>query len=243
MKAVILAAGVGSRLAPLTADRPKVLVEVGGRSFLLRQLDRLAQAGIPNDQVVVVGGYRIDQLRRALDGRGCTVVANDRYDTWQNFYSLLVAAPALAGADFLQLDGDVLLDDRLLPALIAAPGPGVLAVDRSAELDDDAMKVQLAADGRVTAVSKQLPARECAGEYLGIAKLTAAAAREVFADLERFAGEGLTHEYYDHAYHRLASRGRVPFSIADAEPGAVIEIDDLADLQRAEQLLARPMSA
>ena len=238
MKAVILAAGVGSRLAPLTADRPKVLVEVAGRSFLLRQLDRLAQAGIANDQVVVVGGYRIDQIRRALEGRGCTVVMNERFDTWQNFYSLLVAAPALAGSDFLQLDGDVLLDTKLLPRLIAAPGAAVIAVDRSAELDDDAMKVQLGADGRITAVSKQLPAKTCAGEYLGIAKLTAAAAREVFGDLERFPGEGLTHEYYDHAYHRLSSSGRVRFEVCDADAGAVSEIDDLADLRRAEQLLA-----
>lgn len=238
MKAVILAAGVGSRLAPLTADRPKVLVDVAGRSFLLRQLDRLAQAGIAGDQVVVVGGYRIDQVRRAVQPFGCTVVANERYEGWQNFYSLLVAAPALAGSDFLQLDGDVLLDDKLLPRLIAHPGAAVLAVDRSAELDDDAMKVELRADGKVAAVSKQLPARVCAGEYLGIAKLTAAAAREVFADLERFPGENLTHEYYDHAYHRLSATGRVPFEICEADEGAVIEIDDLADLQRAEQRLA-----
>ena len=55
MKAVILAAGVGSRLAPLTNDRPKVLVPVLGRSLLFRQLDWLAAAGIASEDVVVVG--------------------------------------------------------------------------------------------------------------------------------------------------------------------------------------------
>jgi choline kinase len=237
LKAVILAAGVGSRLAPLTADRPKVLVEVAGRSFLLRQLDRLAEAGIAARDVVVVGGYRIDQIRAELAraDRPCKLVMNERFDTWQNFYSLLVAAPELSGADFLQLDGDVLLDEALLPSMIASRADAALAVDRGAELDDDAMKVQLDERGRVVAVSKQLQGG--AGEYLGIAKLTAAAAREVFADLGRFPALGLTHEYYDHSYHRLADR--VGFEVVDAGAGAVIEIDDLADLRRAEALLAR----
>ena len=54
MKAVILAAGVGSRLAPLTNDRPKVLVEVLGKPIIFRQLDHLAAAGIASKDVVVV---------------------------------------------------------------------------------------------------------------------------------------------------------------------------------------------
>src|SRR5512141_1098124 len=112
MKALILAAGVGSRLAPLTNDRPKVLVDVLGRSFLFRQLDQLARAGIPSEDVVVVGGYRIGMVEKELarGGYRCTVVNNDRYEPWNNFYSVVVAQPALAGHPFLQLDGDVLLD-------------------------------------------------------------------------------------------------------------------------------------
>ena len=82
MKAVILAAGVGSRLAPLTNDRPKVLVLVLGRSLLFRQLDWLAAAGIASQDVVVVGGYRIDQLTKSLKGEGfaCKVVLNEKYE-------------------------------------------------------------------------------------------------------------------------------------------------------------------
>ena len=73
MKAVILAAGKGTRLAPLTDDRPKPLVEVGGRALLMRALDRLADVGVADGDVIVVGGYRDDALRRALAGRGVTV--------------------------------------------------------------------------------------------------------------------------------------------------------------------------
>lgn len=252
MKAVILAAGVGSRLAPLTNDRPKVLVEVLGRSFLFRQLDLLTRAGIPSRDVVIVGGYRIDRLREELlrGGYDCTVVVNDRYEAWNNFYSLLVAEPALAGEDFLQLDGDVVLDEQLLPRMLEAPGEALLAVDRREDLDEETMKVQLASEGgaeggaergaeRVIAIAKPLDPARCAGEYIGVTKLSAAVARLVFEDLARFPGEGLTHEYYEHAFHRLTAAGRVPFGIVDVHDCTVLEIDNVEDLRRAEALLAR----
>jgi len=247
MKAVILAAGVGSRLAPLTNDRPKVLVEILGRSFLSRQLDLLTRAGIPSRDVVIVGGYRVDRLREELarGGHACTVVVNERYEAWNNFYSLLVAEPALAGDAFLQLDGDVVLDEQLLPRMLAAPGEALLAVDCRDELDDETMKVQLDGEvqldgGRVAAIAKPLDPARCAGEYVGVAKLSAAAAREVFAELAKLPGEGLTHEYYEHAFHRLSASGRVPFGIVDVHDCTVLEIDDVQDLRRAEALLERP---
>jgi choline kinase len=241
MKAVILAAGIGSRLAPLTNDRPKVLVDVLGRSFLFRQLDLLKAAGIAPHDVVVVAGYKIDLLKSVLKDGGydVTVVFNENFDTWNNFYSLGCAAAALAGHDFLQLDGDTLLDDKILPLVIAASGDALIAVDTSAKLDDETMKVELRSDGSVAAISKQLDATKCAGEYIGVTKLTAAAAREVFADLAKFPDEALTHEYYEHAFHRLSGAGRVPFGIVDVRDCAVLEIDTVEDLRRAEELLAK----
>jgi choline kinase len=189
--------------------------------------------------VVVVGGYRIDRLRAALaaGGHACAVVENDHYEPWNNFYSLLVAEPALGGGAFVQLDGDTILDAQLLPRLLAAPGEAVLAVDCRADLDDEAMKVELAGE-RVVAISKRLDPARCAGEYIGVAKLSGPAAREVFADLATFPGSGLTHEYYEHAFHRLTSTGRIAVSIVDVHDCSVLEIDTIEDLRRAEALLA-----
>jgi choline kinase len=240
MKAVILAAGVGSRLAPLTDDKPKVLVPVLGRSLLFRQLDWLAAAGIPSDDVVVVGGYRIDQLKSSLAEGGfhCKVVLNEKYEPWGNFYSVLVAEPLLRGHAFLQLDGDVILDDKILPRLLAAPGDALLATDTSAELDDDAMKVEMR-DGRVYALDKKLDPTKCIGEYIGVTKLSASAGAAVFRELAKFPAEGLTHEYYDHSYHRLSQRGEVPFGIVKVDDCRVLEIDDHTDLKRAEAVLAQ----
>jgi choline kinase len=238
VKALILAAGVGSRLAPLTDDRPKVLVDVGGRSFLLRHLDRLAAAGIPAKDVVIVGGYRIDQIHKALAhaGHACTVIMNDQFAPWGNFNSVLVAEAALRGAPFLQLDGDVIYDDRLLPRILAAPGEAVLAVDVREELDDETMKV-IVENGRVTAVDKRLDPKRCHGEYIGVTRLSAGAGKLVFEELAKLPGENLSHEYYEHAFHRLTGSGRLPFSIVDVHDCKPLEIDNKDDLDRAEAIL------
>ena len=234
MKAVILAAGVGSRLAPLTDDRPKALVPVLGRSLLERQLDYLERAGIARADIVIVGGYLIEKL--AVATRGCTIVKNDKFDTWNNFYSVLVAEPAVRGHDFLQLDGDTLLDDKILPRMVAAAGDALFAVDTSVVLDDEAMKVELR-DGRVFAVDKKLDPARCAGEYIGVTKVAASGSARYFRELAQLAEFGLTNEYYEHAFHRLCQRGELAMGIVDVADCRVLEIDDLADLERAEAVL------
>src|SRR6185503_10270279 len=117
-------------------------------------------------------------------------------------------------------------------------GDALLATDTSAELDDDAMKVEMR-DGRVWALDKKLDPTACIGEYIGVTKLSASAGAAVFTELHKFVGEKLTHEYYDHSYHRLSQRNEVPFGIVKVDDCQVLEIDDHADLARAEAVLAR----
>jgi choline kinase len=85
------------------------------------------------------------------------------------------------------------------------------------------------------ALSKKLDT--AVGESMGIARLDAGLAEEVMAELATFPALGLTGEYYEEAYRRLAAAGRGPFRIVDVADLLVTEIDDLADLERAEALL------
>jgi choline kinase len=241
MKAVILAAGKGTRLAPLTDDLPKPMVEVAGRPLLLRTIDRLRTVGIAGSDVIVVTGYRQEAIRARLDKDGlgaCQTVFNPHWDDWNNNYSLLVASKAVGGDDVLQIDGDVLFDANVIPRMLAAPGPGCMSIDVRDDLDAETMKVEADGDGRIRRVSKTLDPKTAAGEYIGLSRLDAPLARLVFDEIGRFPELSLTHEYYEHAYHRLAGRGEGTFRVVDVHDCVTTEIDDLADLRRAEGLLA-----
>jgi choline kinase len=234
MKAVILAAGMGTRLLPLTADRPKPLVEIAGRSLLLRLVDQLAGSGIRGRDVIVVGGFREDALHQALAGTDAVIVHNPRYADWNNFWSLYVARQAVGDDGFLQIDGDLLIDDRVIPRVLAAPGPGVLAVKVDPETDAEAMKAQVDGRGQVVALSKKVTPADALGESIGIARVDPPLAGQVFAELEALAAEGITGDYYERAYERLLMRGEGPFRIVDVSDCLGMEIDDPSDLARAE---------
>lgn len=233
MQAAILAAGFGSRLRPLTDDRPKALIPLAGQPIIGHALEALAEAGV--DSVVIVAGYARAALVEYLGARkrpAVTVVDNPAYATTNTLASLLCAAPMLAG-DFLLLDGDLVFDRAVLPALIA---PGTrLAIDRARPLDDDAVKVAL--DGnRIVSVGKTLaPQWTPVAESIGIAKIDAATAGRLCSVGRRLLAAGAAQAYYEAAFQELIEAGAV-FAPADITGRNWVEIDDHDDLARAESL-------
>ena len=118
MRAVVLAAGEGTRLRPLTADRPKCLVELGGRSLLERQIAVLRAAGISD--ITVVGGYRADQLR----GQTWQVVRNEDYATTNMVATLFCARDTWSSdTDLVVCYGDIVYEQRVLRTLLASRAP------------------------------------------------------------------------------------------------------------------------
>jgi choline kinase len=203
--------------------------------MLLRTLDRLREVGVSDRDVVVVTGYHEEMIREALarEDRRCELIFNDRWHDWNNFYSLLVAREALRGEAFLQFDGDLVFDERVLPRVLAAPGPAI-ALDIRPMPDAEAMKAAVDESRHLSGLSKQMDPTTACGEFVGITKFDGPSADQVFDELALFEGEGITHEYYDHAYHRLASTGRVKILGVDISDCGALEIDDLTDLRNAE---------
>lgn len=242
MKAIILAAGLGKRLASVTGGLPKCLVPVAGRTILDRMIERLVQAGL--DDIIVVTGHRREDVERHLDraaepaARRAERIFNPRFHDWGNFHSLLVAEAACASHGFIKLDADVIMDDRLLPALLAAPGPAALAVDVRAGLGEEEMKARIDERGVVVELSKRIEPARALGESVGIDRVDAELAPRMWSMLRRLIDLGETDEYYERAYELLMQEG-VPFSYADISMSQWCEVDNADDLAAAERLLAR----
>ena len=110
MNAIILAAGMGTRLRPLTNDRPKCLVAVNGVPMVERQIQFLKEKGI--DDITLISGYKAESLAYLKDRYGVDIVFNDRYDTCNNINSLYIVKERFY--DTYVLEGDVYMDKNIL---------------------------------------------------------------------------------------------------------------------------------
>ncbi len=130
MKVIILAAGQGTRLRPLTDDRPKCMVEVGGKSIIDRQLDALYQCGVREEDVVIVGGYKAGVLKERLSGTGIQFVDNIDYKNTNMVYSLMCAADILEAENDIAISyGDIFFDKEVFQKLQAAANEISVVVD------------------------------------------------------------------------------------------------------------------
>jgi choline kinase len=145
MKAIILSAGQGKRLSPLTDARPKCLVELSGRSVLHWQLHNLVLAGVT--EAVVVTGFSADAVEAEIAGLDLTGIKvrtlfNPFFSVTDNLATCWMARAEMVG-DFLILNGDTLFEPAIAASLLAAPPAAItVTVDRKESYDADDMKVQ-----------------------------------------------------------------------------------------------------
>jgi choline kinase len=235
---VILAAGTGTRLQPLTNSSPKCLLEVGGRSILDRLLHALGAAGLP--RAIVVTGHLSGRIGAYLAGArlGIDVVTvdNPAYAATNNAVSLAAARSAIGDRDFVLCDGDVVFSVNPFPALLASPDACVVAIDAAAPFNAEAMKVALAADGRVKTLSKGLTEAESAGESLGIQRIGGDALPRLWDALDATIARDAVHAYYEDAFQQLLDRG-LGMGVSRIAAGTCIEIDDAADLAAARRMI------
>ena len=178
MKAIILAAGQGTRLRPLTDHKPKCLVELEGKPLLEHQLDTLHACGIKD--VHIVGGYCADQLRKY----DITLHLNPRYAETNMVNTLFAAEEIMTGdTDLVIAYGDIVYETRVLRVLLDCDASISLAVDRewhrywSARMDDplaDAETLKLNDGNRITELGKKPQSLDdIQGQYTGLIKVQA----------------------------------------------------------------------
>jgi choline kinase len=231
--AIILAAGVGKRLHEASGGRPKCLIEIGGRSLLLRLLDALAAAGV--EEAAVVTGFGDDAVRAALAaapaGIRVRALFNPRFREGA-ILSLATARELLEGP-VLVMDADVLCPPSMIARLVRSPHANCFLMDASVETTGEEQML-LVRGGRVRNIVRGgAPGYELAGESIGFLKLSADAARLLRELLDRRLAAGDTGIEHEEVYPDLLARAAVGFERVDGAPW--IEVDFPEDVVRAER--------
>ena len=228
MRAVVLAAGRGTRLRAVTGDRPKCLARVGDRTLLERQTQSLKRSGI--EQIAVVTGYLAAEVRRACDP-DVEIVVNTRYESTNSLYSLWLARDLLIDG-FVVLNCDVLFHDQLLLDLLTARDEDALlmAAPRGQVYSDEEMKIRVRA-GCVADIAKTLAPEETDGENVGIAKFGAAGAALLVEELSRALVDGGQRDWLPRAFAAFARRR--PLHVVETRGFPWTEIDSPEDYWRA----------
>lgn len=130
MRIIILAAGQGTRLRPLTDDRPKCMVEVNGKSIIERQLDTMRSCGIEARNITIIAGYCNDVLKDYFRGTGIHFIVNERYDTTNMVCSLMCARELMEQEEDIIISyGDIIYGESVFRKILEAKDDMSVIVD------------------------------------------------------------------------------------------------------------------
>lgn len=238
MKAIILAAGMASRLRPLTENTPKCLLKVGEKCLLQRSIDALASNGIRD--FVIVTGYLHEMIETFVaeqygDKINVKFIHNDVFDSTNNIYSLWLARPEAEGQEILLLDSDLLYDPRIITKVMESDADNVLTLIRH-ELGEEEMKVVLDREnGTIIEISKTCNPADAAGESLGIEKMGCRYTSALYQELEPMMNEEhLENVFYERAFERLIAKGHT-YKVIDVTELFSCELDTVEDFENAKE--------
>ena len=233
MKAVIVAAGLGSRLSPHTDNKPKGLIEIAGIPLLERTVSFFERTGI--GPIILIVGYRHLQYRDYFGDR-VLYEANPFFSESNNMASLWFARHHLRDESFCYLHSDLLCHDEILRKTVSQPlTGGRLLVDFST-VDEEAMKVTIDEDQNLLSSSKSIQLKEAAGEWTGLAAFDASTGNALLSEIEGLLLDGHLMDYDTLAFTNLAASGhKIQCRATTGKPW--IEIDFPQDLERALEMV------
>ncbi|MEX2014535.1 MAG: phosphocholine cytidylyltransferase family protein [Candidatus Saccharimonadales bacterium] len=236
MKAVILLAGIGNRLRPLTLDKPKSLLPIGNSTVLEHMITKLQKHGIHS--FVIVCGHMEEMIKTYLAETfpelDVIFATNEKYLTTNTGYSLLVAKEYLNGETFIKLDGDVIFDDKIIKKLTSVNDEQSYVCSDSTSLDEEVIKIICNDEGYVVRIGNKLPATKAIGESIGIERISKKTSLALFAALETMMiHEDNLQNYYEVAYDEIIQAG-VDFKAIDITGLKWVEMDNRQDYEMAQ---------
>ena len=240
MIGVILAAGVGSRLRPMTNNKPKCLVTTAGKPILQYQLDAYKNAGITD--IIIIVGYEGDAIRnycKYIKELNITIIENNEYEDSNNMYSLYLAKDYIKGNSFILNNADLAVEDNLVTDMMASQEENIVAVDFST-FNEESMKVTCNSDGLIVNISKQITKEDTLGCSIDFYKFSDKSSEIFFEELDRIIiKENNKKDWTEIAMQRLFKSLELKFKPFDIKTTAWVEIDNYDDLASSDKIFSQ----
>jgi L-glutamine-phosphate cytidylyltransferase len=228
MKAIIMAAGKGTRMQAIHGDIPKGTIPIGETSILRNMIGAIKANGI--NEIIVVGGYKIDLLREHI-GNEAKVIFNPLYEHGDDITSMWVSQKYM-NEDFLYFHGDAVFSSDFIKNLVQDPRERVMLIEKK-ECDEEDSKVLInSTTNSVLKVSKKVPVSEAHGEFVGIAKFSGNAVKSFVNSMNHVVEKKGIQNYESEIIQNMIDNGeKVEFVSTEGTPWC--EIDFPKDLQYA----------
>lgn len=239
--AIILAAGIGSRLQPLTNDCPKCLLKLGLQTILERTLQIFIAQSLKN--VIIVTGYLHSQIASYVHNRfpslTLSLCFNSQYEQTGNAASLATALLQEKNIpSFVLLDGDLVFHPSILKNLISHRAESVIMVDKKpTRLTEEAMKVRLDQKKHVVQLTKKMPLKAACGESIGMARFGNAWTEKLKSELHVMSPHETKKAYYEDIFNRLMPH-LPPLETQSVNGHPWCEVDTLEDYQEANRIFS-----
>jgi choline kinase len=234
MIAVILSAGIGSRLKPMTAYYPKSLLNINDKTILENMIFKLLHEGII--RILVVVGYKQDVMLKFIEkmnekySSSITAIYNPLYNQTNTSYSLFLALNQIDEDDVIIINGDLIFEQALLKKTVHHSNT-VLVIENS-KFDQESMKIKFLNESSLD-IGKSISLTETKGEFIGLSLIKVKDLKLFKSILNGIISDN-PKEYYDIAFKALSKLSKIDVTITDGLKW--VEIDYPEDLKKAKQL-------
>ena len=250
MIGVILSAGMGTRLMPLTKDRPKPLLEINNMTLLERMIKNLMNEDVT--EFIVIVGYnkeKVVDFAPELEEKydiSIKIIENEKYDVTNTSVSTYLASKYIEDSeaeDFILINGDNVVDPEIITRIAERKNTSLI-VDNYKTLNEESFKLIIEnesfnddksiANGTIKEIGKEIDIPSSTGEFIGVSKVAAKDLSKFNRILEDLMEED-KQNYYDFAYKTLSTQSPIDYVLTNGLKWT--EIDDHNDWQQAQKLI------
>lgn len=235
MTYIILVAGQGKNLQPLTLTHPKTLYKLDGETTVLQRLVRSIRKYDKDAEIVVVVGFMYKHIQKELEDDNVVFVHNPFYDVTSSMGSLWFARGYLQRENVVVINGDIVMSDKLMEEMICVHTDFPYVLMDSTQTNGNKYNVQVQGD-KVCVMSKNLT--DFLGNYASVTKLDAVSSRFVLEQLDQMVNEGMYNLFFEDALVQMIFDKNFELYYKDIKDYQWTEVDNVDDLLKARQIQA-----